>query len=76
MPNSENIQQAADLKRSEAKRKLSSLLRIPEGFSSTGICEIVDDIIAAAILGNAAIQANASESNAEPMRGEHETNLK
>ena len=63
MTNSENIQLAADHKRSEAKRKLSQMFRIPEGYSSTGIDELVDDIIAAAILEISAIQTKASESN-------------
>ena len=65
MPNSENIQQAADQKRSEAKRKLSNLFRIPYGYASNKITELIDDIIDAAILENAAIQAKASESNAD-----------
>ena len=63
MTNSENIQLAAAHKRSEAKRKLSQMFRIPEGYSSTEINELVDDIIAAAILEISAIQAKVSESN-------------
>jgi len=80
MTNSENIQLAADHKRSEAKRKLSQMFRIPEGYSSTGIDELVDDIIAAAILEISAIQAKISESNAKelapPLREGAETESK
>lgn len=72
MTNSESIQLAADQKRSEAKRKLSQMFRIPEGFSSTGIDELVDDIIAAAILEISAIQAKVSESNANVDAPAHE----
>lgn len=62
MTNSENIKLAADHKRLEATRKLSQLFRIPDGYSCSGIDGLVGDIISAAILEVAAIQAKASES--------------
>jgi hypothetical protein len=39
------------------------MFRIPEGYSSTGVDELVDDIIVAAILEISAIQTKVSESN-------------
>ena len=59
-------QEEADKLRSEAKRHLNALLKIPEGYSS-GITErFVDCLIGAAVLELAALQHDAHKGpNAE-----------
>lgn len=63
MTNSEKTKIAADQKRSDAKKKLSQMFLVPDGYSSTTIDQIVDDVISAAILEVAALQSAAIESN-------------
>ncbi|HCY86898.1 MAG TPA: hypothetical protein DHV36_17340 [Desulfobacteraceae bacterium] len=68
--------EAANL-RASAKDSASKLFNIPKGFSSGTVERMVDDIISAAILETAIIQAEASQSRRTcACKGDREFRLK
>lgn len=56
----EEIEAKASELRHRAKKNLNAMFRIPEGYSSGTVEQIVDDVISCAVLEIAAIQAKAT----------------
>ena len=59
----EEMQNMADSKREAAIKNLEQMFRIPEGYSSGAVRQIVRDIMDAVILELSSIQAESLKSN-------------